>query len=172
VNIRVLQLSDGWTVVLDVAVWAAGSSLTGYLMHRLGPDAFTRDGVITRLRPFERSGRFYEERLRIKRWKGRLPEAGGLFPGGFSKRSLRKVEPAYLERFVQETRRAEVTHWVIIGLGPLFFLWNPWWLGVVMVTYGIAGNAPCLLAQRYNRARLLRTLDRVRRRDNQGDPSS
>lgn len=171
-SIRVVQLSDGWTVALDVAVWAVGSSLTGYVTHRLGPDAFTRDSVVTRLRPFERSGRFYEDRLRIKRWKARLPEAGDLFPGGFSKRSLQKVDPVYLERFVQETRRAEVTHWVIIALGPFFFLWNPWWLGTVMVAYGVAANLPCLLAQRYNRARLMRTLDRVRRRHNQGDPSS
>ncbi len=171
-SIRVIELSDGWTVALDVAVWAVGGTVTGYVTHRLGPDAFKRDGWITRLRPFEADGRIYEEKLRIKQWKGRLPEAGDLFRGGFSKRSLRKVDPAYLERFVRETRRAEVTHWIVIALGPFFFLWNPWWLAVVMVVYGVVANLPCLLAQRYNRGRLLRILDRVRARRGGAEPAA
>ncbi|MEZ5145334.1 MAG: hypothetical protein R2726_22905 [Acidimicrobiales bacterium] len=171
-SIRVIEVSDGWALAIDVGVWAVGGSLVGYVTHRLGPSAFSRDSVLTRLRTFERDGRFYEERLRIKRWKGRLPEAGDLFPGGFSKRSLQKMDVAYLERFVQETRRAEVTHWVLIAMGPFFVLWNPWWLALVMVAYGIAANLPCLLAQRYNRARLLRTLGRIRhRRPSGGDGS-
>jgi glycosyl-4,4'-diaponeurosporenoate acyltransferase len=39
-------------------------------------------------------------------------------------------------------------------------LWNPWWLGLAMVGYALAANLPCLLTQRYNRARLMRMLAR------------
>jgi glycosyl-4,4'-diaponeurosporenoate acyltransferase len=69
-----------------------------------------------------------------------------------------------LNRFVTETRRAEATHWVLLAAGPLFLLWNPWGLGLVMIAYAVVANVPCLVVQRYNRARLLRVVERARRR--------
>jgi glycosyl-4,4'-diaponeurosporenoate acyltransferase len=73
---------------------------------------------------------------------------------------VRVGDRAYLERFAVETRRAELTHWLILAASPWFFLWNPWWLGLAMVGYGIIANVPCLAIQRYNRARLLRMIPR------------
>ncbi len=154
-----MHLSLGWTVVLDVAVWGAWSASVGFAAHRLPTRWLARDGFVLRLRPAERDGRVYR-RLRIKRWKDRLPEAGSLFGGGFSKRAVRGHDAAYFERFVVETRRAEVTHWWVMLAAPFFFLWNPPALGVVMVVYALAANGPCLLVQRYNRARLYRVLAR------------
>jgi glycosyl-4,4'-diaponeurosporenoate acyltransferase len=143
--------------VADAALWAAWSALCGYVAHRLRPDTLARDGVL-RIRRFERDGRVYERGLRIKSWKDALPEAGSLFGGGFSKRRLVRHDRAYLERFVVETRRAELTHWGILALSPVFFAWNPWWLALAMLGYGIGANVPCLLVQRYNRCRLTRIL--------------
>ena len=161
--VRVLDLSIGWTVVLDVVAWAVASTAVGYALHRTPADRLARDGVLTRLRPFEADGRWYEQHLAIKRWKGHLPEAGALFKDGFSKRSLRAATPEQLDRFVIETRRAELTHWILVAVGPLFFLWNPWGLALVMVAYALVANVPCLVVQRYNRARLLRVRARHRR---------
>lgn len=161
---RVIDLPIGWTVVVDVVVWAVVGTVTGYVTHRLPAARFAADGPLTRLRAFEADGRWYEEHVAIKRWKGRLPEAGDLFKDGFSKRSLRRSSTAELERFVVETRRAEVTHWVVMAAGPFFVLWNPWGLAVVMVAYGVLANLPCLVVQRYNRARLARVLALARRR--------
>jgi len=135
--------------LFDAACWAVWSTICGYVAHRLPPSWLARP---TRSSP-ERVERF-ERRLRIKAWKGVLPEAGSLFRGGFSKRRLDSHDPAYLERFAIETRRAEVAHWSILALGPLFFAWNPWWLAVVMVAYAVVANVPCIAVQRYNRARL------------------
>src|SRR5438132_1706658 len=100
-------------VVLDVAVWGSWSAMVGYTAHRRPTAAFAGDSWLYRQRGFERGGRLYE-RLMIKRWKDRLPEAGALFTGGTSKRSLRTRDREVLERFVVETRRAEWTHWVIM----------------------------------------------------------
>ena len=158
-SIRVIELSDGWTVALDVAVWAVGGTVTGYVTHRLGPDAFKRDGWLTRLRPFEADGRFYEETLHIKQWKGRLPEAGDLFRDGYDKRVVTRAD---LPRYVIETRRAEYTHWAIMAAAPLFLLWNPFLVWWAMVAYALIANLPCLVIQRYNRARVLRILGRRR----------
>jgi glycosyl-4,4'-diaponeurosporenoate acyltransferase len=159
--VRVVHLPLGWTVVVDVAVWGAWSALVGLAAHLLPTRWLTRDGFVLCLRPAERDRSVYR-RMRIKRWKDRLPEAGSLFAGGFSKRAMRQRDPAYLERFVVETRRAELTHWWVMLAAPFFLLWNPVALGAVMVVYALAANVPCLLVQRYNRARLQRLLDRRR----------
>ena len=147
-------------VLIDAGVWATWSGVCGYLAHRIPASRFSRDRGLFRIRGFEAGGRFYERWLRIKRWKDRLPEAGALFRGGFSKRHVGAGDRGALERFAAETRRAELTHWLILAASPWFFLWNPWWLGLAMLGYGIVANVPCLAIQRYNRARLLRMIPR------------
>jgi glycosyl-4,4'-diaponeurosporenoate acyltransferase len=42
----------------------------------------------------------------------------------------------------------------------LFLLWNPPVGVAVNVVYAIAANVPCILAQRYNRPRVLAILER------------
>lgn len=146
----------------DAALWAVWSTVCGYAAHRI-PDAALRRDRLLAPRGFERGGRAYERVLRIKAWKDALPEAGSLFRGGFSKRRVTRHDRAYLERFLAETRRAERAHWAILALGPVFFAWNPWWLAVAMLGYAIVANVPCILVQRYNRARLIRLLARPAR---------
>jgi glycosyl-4,4'-diaponeurosporenoate acyltransferase len=160
VSAAVLERRNVWLAILDAGIWAVWSAIAGYAAHRVPVERLGRDRFPFRLSEVERGGRVYA-RLRIKRWKRLLPEAGDLFAGGFSKRHLARRDRSYLERFVAETRRAELTHWLILAAGPLFFLWNPWWLGLAMVGYAAAANVPCLLTQRYNRVRLLRLLARI-----------
>lgn len=147
-------------VLIDAGVWATWSAVCGYIAHRIPAFRLARDGRLFRIRGFEACGRFYERWLRIKRWKDRLPEAGALFRGGVSKRGVGGADRASLQCFATETRRAELTHWLILAASPWFFLWNPWWLGLAMLGYGIVANVPCLAIQRYNRARLLRMIPR------------
>jgi glycosyl-4,4'-diaponeurosporenoate acyltransferase len=159
-RLRVLQLPRPWMIVLDVVAWAAWSATAGLVAHRMPVSRLGHDKWWFHLRPAERSGRLYE-RLRIKRWKDALPEAGALFRGGFSKRRVTRHDREYLERFVIETRRAELAHWPILAIGPTFFLWMPWWLALAMLGYAVIANVPCILVQRYNRARLERMLGRL-----------
>lgn len=160
VGLPLVHLTDGWAVVVSSVVWGVSGVAIGYAAHRLPVHRLDHDTALTRLRRFEQGGRWYEHRLHIRAWKDRLPEAGGVFSGGFSKRSLATRRRDVLERFVVETRRAELTHWVVMATGPLHLLWCPLWLGMVMVGFGVVANAPCLLVQRYNRARLQRVLSR------------
>jgi glycosyl-4,4'-diaponeurosporenoate acyltransferase len=155
------HLSDLAALAIDVVILIVWNAAVGYAFHRLPVEAFAHDRGITRLRPWERDGRFWVDVARIRRWKRWLPDAGDLFAGGFSKRRLSARDPAYFQRFVAETRRAELVHWVVPAIVPLFFLWNPWWLAMVMVVYAAVANVPCLVTQRYNRARLERVLARV-----------
>ena len=152
---RVVELSLLWTVVLDVAVWGAWSTVCGLIAWRYPTPRLATDGWLTRIRPFERGGRLYDK-VGIRRWKDRTPEAGALFPGGRSKRS--SGGRSQLARFAIETRRAELTHWWVMAAGPLFVLWNPLPLAAVMVLYAAAANLPCILIQRFNRARVMRLI--------------
>jgi glycosyl-4,4'-diaponeurosporenoate acyltransferase len=153
----------GFVVAADAAVWAGWSAVVGYAAHRIPAERLASDGPVTRLRPVERDGRVYE-RLRIRRWKDRLPELGDAFPGGVLKRGLRSGTSADLRRLVAETRRAELVHWAIPAVVPVFALWNPAYLMAAMVAYAVVANLPCLVVQRYNRGRLLRVLARRQRR--------
>lgn len=154
-----------WAVAAGNAVyWPAWTFACGYVVHRWSPEAFTQEGVVTRERSFEREGRFYEEQLHIRRWKDRMPEAGGLFAGGFAKRDVAGGDTDVMQRFVAETRRAELVHWAVTAGVAVPMLWNPWWAFPVHASVAAGSNLPCIAIQRYNRARLLRVLRRRARR--------
>jgi glycosyl-4,4'-diaponeurosporenoate acyltransferase len=148
-------------VLVDSLVWLLWSALVGFGLSKVPPGALVADRWVTRLRPIERDGRAYE-RLRIRRWKDLLPEAGSAF-GGQSKRHLLGSARPDLERFAAETRRAELVHWSILAATPLFGLWNPAPLFAGMVAYGVFANVPCIAIQRYNRARIQRVVARRQR---------
>lgn len=149
-----------WIIVLvDCVVWAVWGTAVGYVGHRLPLARLDHDTWLTRIRGWEREGRTWE-RLGIRRWKDRLPEAGSFFGGGMSKRALPGREPDDLARFAAETRRAEWVHWTVMAVIPVFALFNPPALLLAMAVYGVAANVPCIVVQRFNRARIQRVLGR------------
>jgi len=152
------------TIVVDVLAWGVFHAATGYAAHHLGDDRLARDGWGLRARRFEDGGHWYRRRLRIHRWKDRVPEAGALFDGGVSKRELPGLDADGLQVFVRETRRAELAHWWALWCSPLFLLWNPPLAAVLLVSYGVLVNLPFIAIQRYNRFRTQALLERLSRR--------
>jgi glycosyl-4,4'-diaponeurosporenoate acyltransferase len=145
-------------LVLNIALWATSQIASGYAAHRLPLDRLQEDRWLLRLRRFETDGRWYERRLRISRWKDRLPEAGAFFDGGMTKRTLPGRSDADLERFAAETRRAEIAHWASFTCLPFCVLWNDG-LGIaLMCLYGLVVNLPLIAIQRSNRSRIDRIL--------------
>jgi glycosyl-4,4'-diaponeurosporenoate acyltransferase len=150
-----------WRTVLlaNVAFWPAWTLAAGYAAARTPAAHFARDDVLTRRRPVERGGAWYVEQFAIQQWKDRLPEAGAMF-GDFAKRDVTR-DVGDLERFVTETRRAEHAHWGMAAGAFLTILWNPWWAFPINASVGSLANLPCIAVQRYNRARLVRLLERI-----------
>ncbi|GAA0969066.1 hypothetical protein ENKNEFLB_03051 [Nocardioides aquaticus] len=155
-----LLIPQGVTILVDIVAWGTFHAATGYAAHRLRDERLESDGWLLRERGFEDGGRWYRRRLRIHRWKDRLPEAGALFTGGLSKRELPSYDGPGLRLFARETRRAELTHWWCMACGPLFVLWNPPLAAGLLVTYGVLVNLPFILIQRYNRFRIQSLLER------------
>ncbi len=114
--------------------------------------------------PFERSLRLYKL-LGVKKWKNIIPDAAGLFPNSMSKANIGVLTSFGRKRFILETKRAELSHWLQILPSPIFFLLNDPFIGVMMIVYAIAFNTPMIIVQRYNRFRLMRLKERHHKHD-------
>lgn len=145
-------------VVVNILAWLLIHLGVARLGTQLAPQRFNPAGWLFRERRWERGGRFYEEVFAIKGWKRRLPDGAALFKQGFPKKTIRGHGTVYLSRFLIETCRSEVVHWIVLGFSLVFFFWNSWGVGMVMAAYGVVANLPCILVQRYNRLRLTAAL--------------
>ncbi len=158
-DVRIVHLSDPvtrrWSTSWPGALIHAG---TGYVVHRtVGGVAVPRRAGCSASGASSAAGGSTAGRSRIRRWKDRLPEAGALFAGGISKRHVPAADQGGLERFVVETRRAELGHWLAAArraavravepAGGRRRSWSPTaWLV----------NLPFIAVQRYNRIRAAR----------------
>ena len=145
-------------VVVNILAWAAIHLAVPLAVTRLRARRFRPGSWLYRERSWERHGELYTRLFRVERWKRLLPDGAALFKRGFRKKRLASRAPAYLERFRLETCRSELSHLLVILAAPLFWLWNPPPIGWVMISYALAVNLPCIVAQRYNRSRLNRVL--------------
>jgi glycosyl-4,4'-diaponeurosporenoate acyltransferase len=127
---------------------------------RLPDRYFASNCWLTRERQLERGGQLYRGRFAVERMKRLLPD-GAPWLGGRPKRRLSGRSFTELDIFVIETRRAELAHWSMLFSTPVFYLWNPWWACALMTAYGAAANIPCILAQRANRIKIARILNRL-----------
>jgi len=144
------------TILIDVAAWFVIHMGVSYIMSRQPLASFNKNSWFYRKRNWERNGKLYERLFRLKSWKRRLPDGAAIFKNGFEKKHLKETNKDYLDAFIQETCRAELTHWIVFLFGPLFLIWNLWWVGIIMILYATIANIPCVITQRYNRIRLQR----------------
>lgn len=127
-----------------------------YACNLIPSGFFTNREGLFKIHQWEIRKKIYQNWFRVKKWKKLIPDGAKLFKGGFTKRKLAQKSETYLHHFMDETKRAELTHWLQILPTPVFFLWNQWWIGIIMIAYALAANIPCILLQRHNRLRLQR----------------
>ncbi|MEJ2629459.1 MAG: glycosyl-4,4'-diaponeurosporenoate acyltransferase [bacterium] len=156
-----IELPVHWIIIIDVMVWFIVHMSVSYLITLVPKQYINIDAWIYRERKWEDQGRLYEKVFKIKKWKDMLPDGAALFRKGFRKKRLTSVNKEYLHQFILEVCRAESAHWIVILFSPLFFLWNYWWAGIIMILYALIANIPCILAQRYNRIRFKRILNKM-----------
>jgi glycosyl-4,4'-diaponeurosporenoate acyltransferase len=161
-----INLSSQWMIIIDFIVWLCISLGVAASISRFKSDSFDPDTWLYKERSWERKSRFYEL-FKIKKWKGWLPDGAEVSRKAFKKKHLQKADSAYIRIFILETCRAELLHWIIFVFGFIFFIWNPWYVGIIMIIYAAVTNLPCVLAQRYNRIRLGRLLRALSKESNQ-----
>ena len=156
-----IQLPVFWLVVTDILAWLAIHLGMAWLGTRLPGTFFLPNSWLFRPHAWEGKGKIYATLFRIKTWKKWLPDGAVLFAGGFPKAQLRNRDTDYIDLFIRETCRGEAVHWAVMLAAPVFFLWNPAYVGMIMMVYAVLANLPCILTQRYNRIRLGRLARRL-----------
>lgn len=117
----------------------------------------------------KKENNFYEK-LKIRKWKEKVPEAGKL--GGFKKDKLASPkDPEYLRKFLVESCIAEAIHSLSIwwGIFSLIFvnMCLPkeaiFRLGLPLVFFNALVHIMPVMIQRYIRPKLMRALEHVQR---------
>jgi glycosyl-4,4'-diaponeurosporenoate acyltransferase len=158
---RLIYLPTFWTIIIDIAAWFVIHLAVVFIAIRIPVRHFNPRGLFFQPRRWEKKGAIYQNFFRIKRWKKYAPDGAEFSKKrGFPKKTLRNTSTPYFKRFLLETCRAEMTHWMIIFAAPFFFLWNRFWVGLIMILYALVENSPLIMVQRYNRIRFLRILRR------------
>ena len=101
--------------------------------------------------------KFYE-RIGIRNWKDRIPEAGQLF-ANFSKTEVADMSNNdYVKKFMEETIYAEIMHWLSVILSFLIIFLDlrlALTVGLPLVIGNMILNLMPVLVQRYNRPKLM-----------------
>lgn len=156
-----LELPNLWIALLNVIAIPAIHLGISWYYTRMDRSRFDPHSALFRVRSWERKGEIYQRLFRIRKWKHLLPDAAPWFKG-FAKGKLGDKDPAYLRAFLAETCRGEAAHYAQIPGILLTLIWNPWPVAaLIMVLYAFLSNLPCLLLQRFTRARLVEFLAEV-----------
>ncbi len=168
---RIFFLPTGWTLVLCFVVWIVISLSATYVCLFLPDKIFNPRAFFFHSHPFEKEGQIYETLFKVKRWKHHLPDGGALWKKkGYKKRELDNFSEENLVRFLRESCRAELTHWLVIlpfWVFGFFLTATETW---VMLLYGLLANLPCIIVQRYNRPRFLKLLEKTQSNQRAGTP--
>jgi glycosyl-4,4'-diaponeurosporenoate acyltransferase len=154
----IIHLSSLWMLALDFIAWLVINLSVAGILSRLRPESFKAESWLFKKRNWEKQARLYEHLFKIKKWKGWLPDGAEVSRKAFKKKHLQTADSEYIRVFILETCRAEILHWIIFLFGFVFFIWNPWYVGIIMIVYAGFTNLPCVITQRYNRIRLKRLL--------------
>ncbi len=101
---------------------------------------------------WEKDGKFYNDVLKINKWKDILPQHIG--KDGFSKDHLDDTSVPYLDEFIMETCRAEWNHTANCMYAVILFIINNFLMAFALTIVLFLLNLPFAVIQRYNRFRL------------------
>ncbi len=157
---QLIELPPLWAGLLCVALWPVFQVAAALFCLHLQSRYLSVSLPLFRPRRWEQGGAFYEKVFRVRRWKRFLPDGGAVMRGGYRKKHLNDRTPEGLQQFLTESCRAELTHLLAILPFWVFGLFTPPGTIWIMLCYALAVNLPCIIAQRYNRPRFLRLLQR------------
>jgi len=156
-----IPVSTWLMLMLNIVLWPVFHLVISNITLRTPDIKFKKDTWLYRTRLYEKEGIFYEKFLWIRIWKKWIPDGATLFNQGFKKKHLAGTQKSYIQHFIEETRRAEYSHILQILPCLTFFIFNEFWIAMVMVMYAFAFNMPLIWLQRYNRIRFQRLLKKL-----------
>ncbi|OZT14216.1 glycosyl-4,4'-diaponeurosporenoate acyltransferase [Priestia aryabhattai] len=154
-----MNVSPVFITCINISAWLFFHMAASYVCGIIPITFFEKDYLIFKRMKWETDDKY--KKVWIHKWKILLPDAGKVMKQGFYKKTWESRSAEYTVRFLMETKRAELTHWMSICPAFLFFLWNSPSVGWVMVCYACVVNIPFIIIQRYNRIRIARISQRL-----------
>jgi glycosyl-4,4'-diaponeurosporenoate acyltransferase len=148
-------------LLLNIILWPIYHLTISKITLHTPEENFKQDSWLYRQRKLEKEGLFYERILKIRSWKKIIPDGATIFNEGFKKKNLKGTQKDYLFQFIEETRRAEYSHLLQIIPCVTFFIFNDFWIAMIMVAYAFIFNLPLIWLQRYNRIRFQRLVKKL-----------
>lgn len=160
---QIYFLDPTQTILLDLLAWVIIHLSLGYMSSKIPLERLNTNHPFFQTFPWEKGGMIYDQLFRVRSWKRFIPNGSRLYRGAFSIKNLPTNDPAYLARWLKESVRAEICHWMMILPGFLFFLWNSVNGGWIMVAYAFLNNLVPIVMQRFNRPRIRKFLAKANR---------
>lgn len=166
-----IEIHRPWIAVLNCIGIPATHLLIVFWSSRRTLGAFDPTARPFRPSNWENHGKIYDTVLKLRHWKHLLPD-GAAWLSGFTKSKLRTTDPAYLRRFILETCRGEQSHWLQLIAISTFIIWTPFPACLVIITYSLFVNIPCIINLRQTRFRLQPLIPRAETRNACSHPRS
>lgn len=162
---QVIKLQPLPALALIIGLWAIFQFSISKFCLRIGDEHLSAASFLFRTRRWEKNGETYNKIFKIRNWKKLLPDGGAVMKGGYSKKHLGSATKENLEKFVVESCRGELAHLLSILPFWVFGLFIPARGIIYMFIYAVLINLPCIIAQRYNRPRVLKVLTKMYKRE-------
>jgi glycosyl-4,4'-diaponeurosporenoate acyltransferase len=159
---QIFKIPNSQSIVLCFVLWGSFQVIASIFSQKL-PEKFLRyDNIVFRSKKFEKNGRLYKSLFKIHIWKKFLPDGAAIIKSGYRKRHLKDISKQNLNKFLLESCRAELSHFLAITPFWIFGFFLPPISIPIMFIYAIIINVPCILAQRYNRPRILKLYEKIK----------
>ena len=152
--------------ILYAVLYAAILGLVSHFVGQLLPRRwFHPDRFPFRTWKWERDGSVYRH-LGIQYWKDLVPDMSKIMPDMVPKRVHSQETAEETTILIQETCVAEAVHVVlmVLAIGIVLICPNSWGVSIALFDALIL-NLPFILIQRYNRPKLLRLEEKLRRKE-------
>jgi glycosyl-4,4'-diaponeurosporenoate acyltransferase len=155
---QIFFLTPIWSVLLCFGLWPILQTIAAWICLLIPIRFFAPDRFIFRSHAWEKEGKIYSTIFRVDRWKAKLPDGAAVRKNGYKKKNLENFTEENLQLFLVESCRAEMSHWLAIIPFWVFGFFTPAYVIFFMFLYAVGINTPCIIAQRYNRPRIIRVL--------------
>lgn len=143
-------------ILLFFILWPLMQVTAALLCRRIPISKLNYNSFIFKSKKWEKEGRIYKKLFNVHKWKKFLPDGDSIVKGGFPKKSLKSADAEYIGNFIAESARAELSHIIAIFPFWVFGFFAPPIVIPLMLIYALLVNMPCIIAQRYNRPRLIK----------------
>lgn len=157
---RIFFISEINIVILSTVLWFVFQVSAALISLKIPSKWVSPSSFIFKERKWEKGGEFYSKIFKVRKWKKFLPDGSAISKKGYRKKTLTNYSKENLERFLEESCRAELTHSLAILPFWVFGLFAQVEIIGIMLVYALIVNMPCIIVQRFNRPRILKILEK------------